>query len=72
MWIVAGGFVSILVIFWPLLSLPAGVFSLGYFKFWIVLSISWAILFGTLLTFYPLVESRDLLFTVFSNLVLRR
>lgn len=29
------GFTVVIVILWPVLSLPAGVFSIGYFNFWV-------------------------------------
>lgn len=31
----------ILIPIWPLLTLPAGVFSEGYFTFWVIVSMTW-------------------------------
>lgn len=44
MHIVAWGLTFVLVILWPCLALPAGVFSEGYFTFWVILSITWGII----------------------------
>ena len=39
-----GGGVAILIILvWPCLSLPAGVFSKGYWTFWVIISIIWGL-----------------------------
>ena len=35
MWWVSSLIVGVLIIAWPLLALPAGVFSKGYFEFWV-------------------------------------
>ena len=44
-WIVkyGGGLAFILIIAWPCLALPAGVFSKGYFTFWVIISIIWGL-----------------------------
>jgi hypothetical protein len=38
---VGWGLSLILVVLWPLLALPAGVFSKSYFTFWVILAITW-------------------------------
>jgi hypothetical protein len=38
-----GGLAFIIIIVWPCLALPAGVFSKGYFTFWVILSIIWGL-----------------------------
>ena len=38
-----GGLAFILIIAWPCLALPAGVFSKGYFTFWFIISIIWGL-----------------------------
>ena len=38
-----GGLAFILIIAWPCLALPAGVFSKGYFTFWVIISIIWGL-----------------------------
>ena len=42
-WIVfwGGGLAVLLYVVWPLLALPAKVFSKGYFTFWVVISMIW-------------------------------
>ncbi|CAM9695611.1 unnamed protein product [Phaeothamnion confervicola] len=52
------GFTIICVILWPILSLPAGVFSMGYFKFWVGISCVWALAAAFITVFMPLFESR--------------
>ena len=52
------GFTAVLVVLWPLLALPAGVFSKGYFTFWVAVSMAWglaALVVGVSLPFW---ESR--------------
>ena len=57
-----------LVVVWPLLALPAGVFSKSYFTFWVILSITWGLLATIVSTVLPLWEARASLATVISNL----
>jgi hypothetical protein len=54
----------ILIPVWPLLTLPAGVFSKGYFTFWIVLSLIWGLIATVIATFLPIWEARDSLIAV--------
>lgn len=61
------GFTVIIVILWPILSLPPGVFSEGYFSFWVALSIIWGIVSTLFVVFLPLWESRDSIVQVFSG-----
>ncbi|KAL4858304.1 Urea-proton symporter DUR3 [Chlorella vulgaris] len=56
-----------LIVVWPLLALPAGVFSKGYFTFWVILSITWGLLATIVSTVLPLWESRDSLWNVIKN-----
>ncbi|KAK8963295.1 Urea-proton symporter DUR3 [Platanthera guangdongensis] len=58
-WIMKRGlaFSIILVIVWPLLTLPAGHFSLGYFTFWVVISIAWGTIGSIVIIVLPLIES---------------
>merc|ERR1712226_1461450 len=60
-WISRRGYVLtiILVVVWPLLSIPAGVFSESYFSFWVLLSIAWGFGAAMLITVLPLIESQD-------------
>lgn len=60
-----GGGISVLILFvWPVLSLPAGVFSEGYFTFWVVLSIIWGTVGSAIIVVLPLVESYDVLMVI--------
>lgn len=49
----------VLVICWPAFTLPVGVFSKQYFKFWVVISFIWGILSAALMITLPLIESRN-------------
>ena len=54
--------VSVLIfVVWPLLTLPAGIFSEGYFTFWVVLSMAWGTVACVIVVLYPLIESADTL-----------
>lgn len=53
------GLALVLVVAWPLLTLPAGVFSKGYFTFWVVLSIVWGLLATGAMLLLPVWESRS-------------
>ncbi|KAL6005889.1 urea active transporter [Asimina triloba] len=58
-WIVKWGvgFTVVIAILWPLLSLPAGEFNVGYFTFWAVVSIVWGTIGSVVIIALPLVES---------------
>ncbi|CAL8465152.1 g4687 [Coccomyxa elongata] len=61
----AFGLSAVTFVIWPLLTLPAGgTWSLGYFTFWIILSIVWGLVAGLIVTFYPLIESRKVIFRI--------
>ncbi len=49
----------VLVFLWPLLALPAEVFSEDYFTFWVAVSIIWGIVATAVGVFLPFYESRD-------------
>lgn len=57
----------LLVIVWPLLTLPARIFSKSYFTFWVVLSFTWGIASCLAMVILPLVESRQSIITVVSG-----
>ena len=42
------GLTLLIFVAWPLLTLPAGIFSRAYFRFWIVLAMVWGTLAGML------------------------
>jgi len=49
----------ILVILWPLLSIPARVFTQEYFAFWVFVAIIWGFGAAIIITVLPLTESQD-------------
>ena len=51
-----GAFIGLVV--WPLLSLPANVFSLGYFRFYVVLTFIFLIIAAAIGIFLPIWEAR--------------
>ncbi len=64
-WLVVfvGAFIGLVV--WPLLSLPANVFPLGYFRFWIVLMFTILILASLTGIFLPVWEARGTMLKLF-------
>jgi len=52
-------FTIIMVIIWPLLSLPAGVFSKDYWSMWVFISIAWSFVATFVIIWLPLYESAD-------------
>lgn len=60
-WITKRGYLLtfVLVIVWPLLSIPAGVFTKSYFSFWVLVAIAWGFGSACVITFLPLYESWD-------------
>ncbi|KAF3335918.1 urea-proton symporter DUR3-like protein [Carex littledalei] len=69
-WIVKWGvgFTIVIVILWPVLSLPAKRFSLGYFTFWAAIAIAWGTVASAVIIIMPLYESWDTIQTVFAGL----
>src|SRR5687767_7095695 len=53
------GATAVLIILWPLLTLPAGVFSKSYFTFWVVLSLVWGLLATAVGIILPFWESKE-------------
>jgi Na+/proline symporter len=64
-----GGLAFVIIILWPLLALPAGVFSKGYFTFWVAISIIWGLVATVIATVLPLWESRTAIIRVIVNTV---
>ncbi|KAH7430306.1 hypothetical protein KP509_09G092700 [Ceratopteris richardii] len=58
------GFTILIVVLWPVLSLPAKVFNKGYFTFWAVISILWGSIGSIVIIFLPLYESWETLYLV--------
>lgn len=57
----------LLVVIWPVLALPATVFSKGYFTFWTIIAMIWGILASAAMIFLPIVESKDGIVTTAKN-----
>lgn len=68
-WITMRGYVLtfILIIVWPLLSVPAGKFTKDYFTFWVLLAIAWGFGAAITITFLPIMESFDDISGVFTK-----
>ena len=49
----------VLVVIWPILSVPAGVFTESYFAFWVLVAIAWGFGAALIIAILPLVESAD-------------
>ncbi|CAK9142803.1 unnamed protein product, partial [Ilex paraguariensis] len=58
------GFTVVIVILWPLLTLPAGQFSKGYFTFWAIIAIAWGTIGSAVIIALPLIESWKTIQTV--------
>merc|ERR1712151_827104 len=69
-WIARRGYVLtfVLVIAWPILSVPAGVFTKRYFAFWVLISIAWGFGAALIITFLPLTESAEDILNVLSGI----
>lgn len=69
-WITRRGYILtvVLIIVWPLLSIPAKVFSKDYFAFWVLLSIVWGFGAAITITILPIAESQSEIGAGFSGL----
>ena len=58
-WITTRGWLLtiVLVIIWPVLSIPAGKFTQDYFAFWVLISVAWGFGAAITVTFLPIMES---------------
>merc|ERR1719506_1267665 len=52
-------FTITMVVIWPILSIPAGVFSKGYFAMWVFISLAWSFVATFVIIALPIVESWD-------------
>jgi urea-proton symporter len=70
-WIKRRGYILtvILIFVWPLLSVPAGVFSRSYFAFWVLVAIGWGFGAALVITILPLVESAEDINMVLSGML---
>lgn len=69
-WITRRGYVLtlVLIVVWPLLSIPAGKFSEDYFAFWVLVAILWGFGAATVITVLPITESSDEIGAVFAGM----
>lgn len=69
-WIKRRGWVLtiILVIIWPLSSVPAGTFTESYFAFWVLIAIAWGFGAAIIIAVLPLTESSDAILSVFNGM----
>ena len=60
-WITKRGYVLsfVLIVLWPLLSIPAGVFSKTYFCFWVFIAVIWGLFGAITIAVLPIYESAD-------------
>lgn len=70
-WITVRGYALtfILILLWPLCSIPAQVFTQSYFAFWVLISICWAFGAALVIAILPLWESQDDIIKVFSGIL---
>jgi hypothetical protein len=70
-WITRRGYVLtfFLIIVWPILSVPAGVFSRTYFAFWVLIAIAWGFGAAIIITVLPLSESSEDITRVLSGMI---
>eukprot|EP00170_Pyropia_yezoensis_P002121 contig_8966_g2125 len=55
---------ALIVVVWPLLALPARVFSRSYFAFYAILSIAWGVIAASIMIVLPVWESRQSILVV--------
>ncbi|WCJ20612.1 Urea-proton symporter DUR3 [Euphorbia peplus] len=72
-WIVKWGigFTVVIVVLWPLLTLPAGKFSKGYFTLWAVIAIAWGTIGSAAIIALPVIESWETIQSIFLGICLQ-
>ena len=66
-WATGGTLTLVLLILWPILALPAKVFSEGYFTMWVVIAMIWGIVASTVCIVLPVFEARHMILMVLSG-----
>jgi SSS family transporter len=51
------GFTVVMVIIWPILSVPAGEFTRGYFQMWVIIAVIWGLVATVVIVVLPIYES---------------
>lgn len=59
----------ILILVWPLLALPATVFSENYFTFWVIIALIWGWVATLIMIFLPVYEAKDGLLATVNHLI---
>ncbi|CAJ1955663.1 unnamed protein product [Cylindrotheca closterium] len=69
-WIARRGYVLtlVLIVIWPLLSIPAGKFTKEYFAFWVLIAIAWGFGAAIVIAVLPLIESSAEISKVFDGM----
>jgi SSS family transporter len=63
------GFTILIVIVWPILSVPAGVFTKDYWAFWVFISLMWGFVASAVIVALPLIESKDEILNVLFSMM---
>jgi len=58
------GFTILMAVIWPILSMPAGVFTKSYWAMWVFISLAWGFVASFVIIALPLYESKDALLGV--------
>jgi hypothetical protein len=69
-WIQTRGYLLtfVLILLWPLCSVPAKIFTKSYFSFWVLLSIAWGFAAALTVAILPLYESADDIYRVIGGI----
>lgn len=67
-WMTGGVLTLVMIIAWPLLALPAGVFNKPYFTMWIIIALIWGITAAFFCIFTPIFESRKHIAKILAHL----
>jgi hypothetical protein len=66
-WIIVGVGFFLAMFVWPLLTLPAGIFSESYFTFYVVMTFIFVFLGSIIGIFFPIWEARTVIMAVFKR-----
>lgn len=63
------GLTVLFLVVWPLLTLPAGVFSESYFTFWAMIALLWGSIGSCIIIVLPLCENWDTIYLILEGLI---
>ncbi|GIL80101.1 hypothetical protein Vretifemale_9243 [Volvox reticuliferus] len=63
-WATGGSLTVLLLILWPILALPAKVFSQNYFTLWVMVALIWGIVASAVCIMLPVIEASDMVVAV--------